>query len=133
MDRPRRLRLNGAMTQTTATPHHDRDLSRDPVLVLAAAVRRLVALSGRGAHTWETGFGQDMLELEDTLRHSGVEGSIVRSSNFAQNFTEDAFHAPVMAGELALPVGGVPDPVVDVDDVVDVVVATLTRTTGSVR
>lgn len=90
MDRPRRLRLNGAMTQTTATPHHDRDLSRDPV-------------------------------------------SIVRSSNFAQNFTEDAFHAPVMAGELALPVGGVPDPVVDVDDVVDVVVATLTRTTGSVR
>lgn len=94
---------------------------------VAAGVRRLVALSGRGADTWETGFGQDMLELEDAVRRSGVEWSIVRSSNFAQNFTEDAFHAPVMAGELALPVGGVPDPFVDVEDVADVVVAALTE------
>lgn len=96
---------------------------------VASGVGRFVALSGRGADTWETGFGQDMIELEQVVRESGVEWSVLRSSNFAQNFDEDVFHEPILAGELALPVGGVPEPFVDVEDVADVAVHLLTEDT----
>lgn len=96
---------------------------------VAAGVGRFVALSGRGADTWESGFGQDLIELEQVVQESGVEWSVLRSSNFAQNFSEDIFHGSILAGELALPVGGVPEPFVDVEDVADVAVKLLTEDT----
>lgn len=49
-----------------------------------------------------------------------------RASWFGQNFTEGVFADGVRSGELALPVGEVPEPFVDVDDVADVVVVALT-------
>ena len=94
---------------------------------VASGVRRLVALSGRGADTWDAGFGQDMVALEQAVQESGVEWSILRASNFAQNFSEDAFWEPIMAGDVQLPVGGVPEPFIDVEDVAEVAAALLTR------
>lgn len=94
-------------------------------LAVAAGVQRMVALSGRGADTWD-GFGQEMVDLEQAVRGSGVTWTVLRSSNFAQNFDEDAFAEGISAGELALPVGGVPEAFVDVEDVADVAVALLT-------
>jgi len=41
------------------------------------------------------------LRLE-AVRSSSVDWTILRASNFAQNFDEDLFHAPLVAGELAL-------------------------------
>ena len=57
----------------------------------------------------------------------GATWSVVRASWFAQNFTEGFFADGVRSGELALPVGDVPEPFVDVDDVADVVVVALTE------
>lgn len=93
---------------------------------VASGVRRFVALSGRGADHWQNGFGRGMLDLEHAVRSSGREWSILRASNFAQNFDEDVFRDLVLAGELALPVGGVPEAFIDVEDVADVAVAMLT-------
>jgi len=60
---------------------------------------------------------------------------VIRSANFNQNFDEENFHAPLVAGELALPAGAVPEPFIDVEDVADVATAVLTepgRHTGRV-
>ncbi|CDR10237.1 NAD(P)H-binding protein [Streptomyces iranensis] len=94
----------------------------------AAGVRRLVLLSGRGADTWgDSTFGLDMRSAEDAVRGSALEWTVLRSSNFAQNFDEDVFHAPLVAGELALPAGAVPEPFIDVEDVADAAAAVLTE------
>ncbi|MCL7378228.1 NAD(P)H-binding protein [Streptomyces sp. 35G-GA-8] len=94
----------------------------------AAGVRRLVLLSGRGADTWgDSTFGLDMRSAEEAVRGSALEWTILRPSNFAQNFDEDVFHAPLVAGELALPADAVPEPFIDVDDVADAATAVLTE------
>ncbi|MER8069778.1 NAD(P)H-binding protein [Streptomyces sp. NPDC094034] len=94
----------------------------------AAGVRRLVLLSGRGADTWgDSAFGLDMRSAEEAVRGSALEWTILRPSNFAQNFDEDVFHAPLVAGELALPAGAVPEPFIDVDDVADAATKVLTE------
>jgi uncharacterized protein YbjT (DUF2867 family) len=68
----------------------------------AAGVQRLVLLSGRGADLWgDSTFGLDMRSAEDAVRGSALEWTVLRSSNFDQNFDEDLFHAPLAAGELA--------------------------------
>ncbi|MFC9651730.1 NAD(P)H-binding protein [Streptomyces sp. NPDC056937] len=92
----------------------------------AAGVRRLVLLSGHGVDTWgESAFGLDMRSAEDAVRGSALEWTVLRPSNFNQNFDEDVFHAPLVAGELALPAGEVPEPFIDVEDVADAVAAVL--------
>lgn len=87
----------------------------------AAGVQRLVLLSAHGADTYgDAAFGHDMRSAEDAVRGSALEWTVLRSSNFYQNFDEDVFHAPLVAGELALPAGAVPEPFIDVEDVADV-------------
>lgn len=84
----------------------------------AAGVKHVVLLSGRGADTWgDSEFGRDMRSAEDAVRGSSLGWTVLRASNFDQNFDEDLFHAPLVAGELALPAGEVPEPFVDVEDV----------------
>ena len=87
-------------------------------VALAGGTRRLVLLSGRGEEEAE--------RAEQELIASGADWTIVRCSWFSQNFSEDHFRDHVMAGELALPVGDVPEPFVDADDIADVAVAALT-------
>lgn len=94
----------------------------------AAGVRRLVLLSGRGADGWGgSEFGRNMLSAEEAVRGAPLEWTVLRASNFAQNFGEDVFHAPLLAGELALPAGDVPEPFVDVEDIADAAVVALTE------
>ncbi|MFD7510323.1 NAD(P)H-binding protein [Streptomyces sp. NPDC059853] len=93
----------------------------------AAGVRRLVLLSGRGADDWgDSPFGKNMRSAEEAVRGSSLEWTLLRASNFAQNFDEDIFHAPLVAGELALPAGEVPEPFVDIEDLADAAVAVMT-------
>ena len=47
---------------------------------------------------------------------SGAEWTILRSSFFAQNFSESFFLGPVLGGAVALPVGDVVEPFVDAED-----------------
>lgn len=94
----------------------------------AAGVRHLVLLSGHGADTWgDSEFGHDMLSAEDAVRSSSLLWTVLRSANFAQNFDEENFHAPLVAGELALPAGEVTEPFIDLEDVADVAATVLQR------
>ncbi|MFE6522948.1 NAD(P)H-binding protein [Streptomyces sp. NPDC057794] len=94
----------------------------------AAGVRRLVLLSGHGADDWgDSPFGLDMRSAEDAVRGSALEWTVLRASNFAQNFDGHPFRVPLAAGELALPAGAVPEPFIDVEDVADVAAAVLSE------
>jgi uncharacterized protein YbjT (DUF2867 family) len=95
-------------------------------LLQEAGVKRVVLLSGRGREVWNGRFGDAMAAAEDVLRASDLSWTVVGANNFMQNFTEDLWHAPLLAGRLALPTGGVPEPFVDLDDVAAVVARLLT-------
>jgi len=85
----------------------------------ANGVRKLVLLSGRGE--------PEAVQCERIVQGSGLDWTIVRCSFFAQNFSEGAFLEYVLAGEVALPNGDVPEPFVHADDIADVAVAALTE------
>jgi uncharacterized protein YbjT (DUF2867 family) len=51
----------------------------------------------------------------------------VRCSWFSQNFSENYLLEPLLAGEVILPAGDVPEPFVDADDIADIAVAALTE------
>jgi uncharacterized protein YbjT (DUF2867 family) len=95
-------------------------------LVQGAGVKRVVLLSGRGREAWNGRFGHAMAAAEDVVRGSDLNWTIVGANNFMQNFTEDLWYEPLLAGRLALPSGGVPEPFVDIDDVAAVVARLLT-------
>ncbi|WP_063046733.1 NAD(P)H-binding protein [Nocardia pseudovaccinii] len=82
-------------------------------------VRKLVLLSGRGE--------PEAVACEQIVQGSGLDWTIVRCSFFAQNFSEGAFLEYVLAGEVALPNGDVPEPFVHADDIADAAVAALTE------
>jgi uncharacterized protein YbjT (DUF2867 family) len=85
-----------------------------------ANVQHIVLLSGRGEIEAE--------QAEQALAACGVAWTVLRASWFAQNFSEGFFQAPLQyGGALALPVGGVAEPFIDVDDIADVAVAALTE------
>jgi uncharacterized protein YbjT (DUF2867 family) len=86
-------------------------------VALDGGTRRLVLISGRGE--------AEAQRAEQELQASGADWTIVRCSWFSQNFSEDFLRDAVQAGELALPVGDVPEPFVDADDIADVAVAAL--------
>lgn len=88
-------------------------------LAVRQGVRRLVLLSGRGEEGAEL--------AEKAVQESGAEWTVLRSTWFNQNFSEGNFTDMVVAGEVALPAGGVGEPFVDADDIADVAVAALTE------
>jgi len=81
-------------------------------------VSRLVLLSGRGE--------DEAQRAERVVQASGADWTIVRCSWFNQNFSENYLLEPLLAGEVVLPAGDVPEPFVDADDIADVAVAALT-------
>lgn len=86
-------------------------------LVQEGGVTRVVLLSGRGVEAWGDRYGHAVAAAEEVVRGSDLSWTVIRANNFMQNFTEDLWHAPLLAGRLALPTGGVPEPFVDLDDV----------------
>lgn len=88
-------------------------------LAVRSGVRRLVLLAGRGEQEAEL--------AEQAVRDSGADLTVLRATWFAQNFSEDYMVEGVLAGEVALPAGEIPEPFVDADDIADVAVAALTE------
>ncbi len=88
-------------------------------VALEHGARRLVLLSGRGE--------EEAQRAEEILRSSGADWTILRASWFAQNFSEGFVLDSILAGEVVLPAGDVPEPFIDADDIADVAVATLTQ------
>jgi uncharacterized protein YbjT (DUF2867 family) len=87
-------------------------------LAVKRGVSRLALLSGRGEPEAE--------RAERAVRATGAELTILRSTWFMQNFSEDYMLDHVLSGEIRLPAGDVPTPFLDVDDIADVAVAALT-------
>jgi uncharacterized protein YbjT (DUF2867 family) len=85
---------------------------------IATGVEKLVLLSGRGEVEAE--------QAEQALQATSVDWTILRSSWFYQNFSESFFLDSILAGEVALPVGSIAEPFVDVDDIADIAFAALT-------
>ncbi|MFE5870261.1 NAD(P)H-binding protein [Streptomyces roseifaciens] len=120
--------LEGASAVYLIAP--DEGYDAVPVFVrqaVEAGVRRFVVLSGRGIEHVGPDFGQGMAVAEEAVRGSGAEWAILRASNFSQNFSEDLWWQPVREGRLGLPIGDVPEPFVDADDIAEVAAALLTR------
>ncbi|MER8826037.1 NAD(P)H-binding protein [Mesorhizobium sp. M0938] len=88
-------------------------------LAVKRGVRRLVLLSGRGE--------AEAQRAEEMLKASGADWTILRCAWFAQNFSESFLLDPLLAGEVALPVGNVGEPFVDADDIADAAVTVLTQ------
>jgi uncharacterized protein YbjT (DUF2867 family) len=86
-------------------------------------VRRLVLLSGRGEEEAQSA----ELALMEVAEEAGIGWTIVRCAWFMQNFDENYLLEPILAGEVALPAGNVPEPFVDAGDIADVAVAALTE------
>jgi uncharacterized protein YbjT (DUF2867 family) len=84
----------------------------------AAGLTRLVLISGRGE--------EGARRSEQAVRDSGLEFTVVRASWFAQNYTEGLLLPGVLDGVIALPAGDVGEPIVDAEDIADVVFAALT-------
>jgi uncharacterized protein YbjT (DUF2867 family) len=82
-------------------------------------LQHIVLLSGRGEHFASMG--------EDIVRNSGLPFTIVRAAWFAQNFSEGYLRDPILGGVLPMPGGDMPEPIIDIDDIADVVVAALTE------
>ena len=103
--------------------HHGPGRARGDRRVLQGGRRarrkRLVLLSGRGE--------AEAQRAERLMQAAGTEWTIVRCSWFAQNFSEAFMVDGVLAGEVAVPAGDVPEPFVDVEDIADVAVAALTE------
>jgi uncharacterized protein YbjT (DUF2867 family) len=82
-------------------------------------LQHIVLLSGRGEHHARLG--------EEAVRTCGIDFTLVRSAWFAQNFSEGYLRDPILAGILPMPGGMIEEPIIDIDDIADVVVAALTE------
>lgn len=102
-----------------AVPGATESIEKLTKLAKETGVRKLVLLSGRGEH--------EAQECEKIVMDAGLEWSIVRASWFFQNFSEGAFLEQVQAGHVALPANSVGEPFIDVDDIAEVAVATMTQ------
>jgi uncharacterized protein YbjT (DUF2867 family) len=93
-------------------------------LAVENGIRRLVLLSGRGEPENE----RAELALREVVNaKAGAEWTILRSTWFMQNFSEDYMLEHVLSGEIRLPAGDVPTPFLDAEDIADVAVAALTE------
>ena len=100
-----------------SVPEAEGHIRRFCELATHAGLEHVVLLSGRN----EAGAQR----AEQVLRESGLEWNVVQASWFAQNFSEDFMVDSVLAGELLIPAGTAGEPFVDIDDIADVVVATI--------
>jgi uncharacterized protein YbjT (DUF2867 family) len=88
-------------------------------LAVNSGVSRIVLLSGRGEEEAE--------RCEQIVKNSGVEWTILRAGWFSQNFSEHFLLDSVLTDAVYLPAGDIKEPFIDVDDIADVAVASLTE------
>lgn len=103
-----------------AIPEAPEDIAKFCALARIKGVSHITLLSGRGEPAAQV--------CEEIVKTSGLNWTIVRASWFNQNFSEGMFRDFIEAGDIALPVGSVTEPFIDVDDICEVVVASLLDT-----
>ncbi|CAA0123318.1 NAD(P)H azoreductase [Halioglobus japonicus] len=101
-----------------AIPKAPEDISRFCALAKMKGVKHITLLSGRSEPAAQL--------CENIIIQSGIRWTVVRASWFAQNFSEGLFRQFIVDGNIALPVTDITEPFIDIDDIADVVVASLT-------
>ncbi|GAB3827580.1 NAD(P)H-binding protein [Kribbella italica] len=93
----------------------------------AEGLRRVVLLSGRGVGSPEREFAvyESSVELENAVKESGAEWTIVRPAWFMQGFSEDFLLDYVLAGEVRVSAGTGGEAWIDTNDVGDVMAAAI--------
>lgn len=86
----------------------------------SCGVERLVILTGRGEFHAQL--------AEEVIAKSGLDYTIVRSAWFAQNFSEGSLWKPAMEGVVPMPGGDLEEPIIDIEDLAEVIVEALTGT-----
>jgi uncharacterized protein YbjT (DUF2867 family) len=90
-------------------------------------LRRVVLLSGRGVGSPEREFAvyESSVELENAVKESGADWTIVRPAWFMQGFSEDFLLDYVLAGEVRVSAGTGGEAWIDTNDVGDVMAAVI--------
>ena len=88
-------------------------------MAVTSGVEHLVLLSGRGE--------PEAQACEQIVQEAGVDWTILRCAWFSQNWSESFLLEPVIAGQVTMPAGEIPEPFLDADDIADVAVAALTE------
>ena len=101
-----------------AMPQAPDDIRHFCELAKAQGVKHITLLSGRGEEAAQV--------CEGIVQNSGLSWTIVRAAWFNQNFSEGLFRQFILQGKMALPVSGMREPFVDIDDIAEVVSASLT-------
>ena len=101
-----------------AIPKAPGDISKFCGLAKSKGIKHITVLSGRAEPAAQV--------CERIIQQSGMSWTVVRSSWFNQNFSEGLFNQFVMDRRIALPVGEVTEPFIDIDDIGEIVVASLT-------
>jgi uncharacterized protein YbjT (DUF2867 family) len=102
-----------------AIPKAPEDISTFCALAKMKGVKHITLLSGRGEPAAQV--------CENIVKQSGINWTIVRAAWFNQNFSEGLFRQFIISGNIALPVSVATEPFVDVDDIADVVVTSMTN------
>lgn len=102
-----------------AVPNAPDDIAKFCALAKLKGVKHVTLLSGRGEPAAQ--------KCENIVKQSGLNWTVVRASWFNQNFSEGMFRDFIMSGKIALPVSEMTEPFIDVDDIAEVVVASLTQ------
>jgi uncharacterized protein YbjT (DUF2867 family) len=120
--------IAGAETAYLAPPVGPTGLARAGKFIEQAdGLRRLVLLSGRGVGSPGRDFAvyDGQLELENVVKASGLDWTIVQPAWFAQGFSEDFLRYHVLAGEIRLSAGTGAEAWIDTNDVGDVMTTAL--------
>ncbi len=100
-----------------AIPKAPEDISRFCALAKMKGIKHITVLSGRAEPAAQV--------CENIIQQSGISWTVVRASWFNQNFSEGLFREFIMNGRIALPVDEVTEPFIDIDDIAEVVIASL--------
>ncbi len=103
-----------------AVPGADDDIRAFARIAKEQGVRKVVLLSGRGVKESEV--------AEQIVAQSGLAWTFVRAAWFNQNFSEGDFATMARDGVIALPMGDTAEPIIDADDIAEVVAVALTDT-----
>ncbi|WP_433163754.1 NAD(P)H-binding protein [Kribbella sp. CA-247076] len=122
--------IAGADTAYLAPPVGPTGLAQAGRFIKQAAaegLRRVVLLSGRGVGSPGRDFAvyDGSVALEDAVKASGADWTIVQPAWFAQGFSEDFLRYHVLAGEIRVSAGDGGEAWIDTDDVGDVMTAVL--------
>jgi uncharacterized protein YbjT (DUF2867 family) len=120
----------GADTAYLAPPVGPTGLAQAGKFIQQAAddgLRRVVLLSGRGVGSPGRDFAvyDGQLDLENAVKASGLDWTIVQPAWFAQGFSEDFLRFHVLASEIRLSAGTGAEAWIDTDDVGDVMTTAL--------